>query len=110
MSRSSPSRIIRSYKSSTKSVKAQPVKYVKERTAVKRRVPKTVQRKRRIVKRVVECEPVGAFGGMAAHHGSAYAGAAAGAGAEHGAPIAHGNPDRPGAERKLTAMACPPQH
>jgi hypothetical protein len=52
-----------SYKS-TKSVKAQPVKYVKERRA-ERSVPKTVKRKRRIVKRVVTCEPYP--DGMAAH-------------------------------------------
>jgi hypothetical protein len=46
---------------SAKSVKSEPVKYVKERRA-ERRIPKTVQRKRRIVRRVVECKPVGPAG------------------------------------------------
>jgi len=43
---------------SVKSVKA-PVRYVKQRHVVKRHVPKTVQRKRRIVKREVECVAAG---------------------------------------------------
>lgn len=69
------------YKSSTKtkgSVKAQPVRYIKERPRAKRRVTKSVPRKRRIVKRVVECEPMGP--GMVhnggAHHGGVQNGAA----------------------------------
>ena len=71
-----------SYKS-TKSVKAQPVKYVKKKRVAERRVPKTVKRKRRIVKRVVECEPYP--GGMVP-----YAPGAARMMGPHGAAMGHG--------------------
>ncbi|MFN6934461.1 MAG: hypothetical protein ACK4NZ_04850, partial [Tsuneonella sp.] len=59
---------------SVKSVKAKPVNYVKHRTVAKRHIPKTVKRKRTIVRREVECVPAGpaAIGQYGATSGMAH--------------------------------------
>ncbi len=57
------------YKSGkVQSSKTEPVKYIKERRSATRVVPKTVERQRRIVRREVECEPVGP-GAIVGHSG-----------------------------------------
>ncbi|MCB2082751.1 MAG: hypothetical protein KDD90_01670, partial [Sphingomonadaceae bacterium] len=56
------------YKSGkVQSVKAQPVRYIKERRPATRRVERVENRQRRIVRREVECEEVG---GPGAHYGA----------------------------------------